>query len=913
VSASADAPRRKYRDGARIGGGGMAEVFRSTVTGVEGFERPVAIKRILPSVSNDPRFAAMFVNEARISAMLHHPNIVQVLDFDRDDDGRLFLVMELVDGMDLATLMQRGPVPVGVAVYIVSEVLKALAYAHDLADPDGKPLRIVHRDVSPHNVLLSRDGAVKLADFGIAKALGAAGAETSELLKGKPLYMAPEQVTDPGSVDHRADLFAVGATLHELLTGRRVYRGSTADEILTDVVQVARRYRDLERVSDLGELGTVLHGLLHVDRETRLAHAHAAASMLATAGLIPTDGALTLAAHVRHEATRPRPLLARPGMATDDRLMRAETRTRAPRRRAPNVRLAGAAVAAALIVAVATLVWSSRSHSGEPGAMVPAGAGSWDGRSPDRRLTSYATHDFYISWLRFSPDGKRLALVHDGRLTIEDLTSGEKRDLTPPNTRFSLASWFPDGQRLLVCMHNDSAFDVGVLQLTNGAIHSLGFGGWFAEPSRHGTLIATTDGDGLWVSGADGVGRRRLVSRADVSYLGAPSWSPDDQWIIYGSVSIDGKESIRAASVHGPTRSIVLNATDSRGAYWTTDGRLIYASAANEEVTLQAVALDPATAQPRGPTTLLTTIHEDVQVYDVSRDGRRVLYGRGTPVRARYVGLLGANELQGLHTADHQEWTLIGSSADDAITYYSTSTTPGRSDVLAVDPATPVRVLASVPGTLVDAAVVPDGGAVLYLQRDERAGKLSLARADATGRPPVELDVLPYDNRIALGLSCARRPGATCVLGTVEGSDAVLYEVDPQKGRGRIIARLAGAAPPWHFDLSADGRHLVVTQTLHALQTIDVASGDVHDVAMGLPAAFGDATWIGNSDSLLVDGGTPGVSTLLRIDPGQPPRQLWTSTSERIAGLRVSNDGTQLDMRTSAYNTNFWLLTAPDD
>src|SRR5262249_14332448 len=153
-----------------IGGGGMAEVFEATAHGAEGFARPVAIKRMLPALSLDPAFGQMFVNEARIASLLHHENIVSVLDFDRAPANRLFIVMELVRGVDLRKLAASGPLPWSVIVFILAEVLNGLGYAHEL-ESGGRPLRIVHRDVSPHNVMVSWDGAIKVVDFGIAKAL----------------------------------------------------------------------------------------------------------------------------------------------------------------------------------------------------------------------------------------------------------------------------------------------------------------------------------------------------------------------------------------------------------------------------------------------------------------------------------------------------------------------------------------------------------------------------------------------------------------------------------------------------------------------------------------------------------------------------------------------------------------------
>jgi len=275
----------KYEYQRRLGGGGMAEVFLASTVGVEGFTRPVAIKRVLPSFSEDPSFATMFVNEARLSSILRHPNIVQVLDFDRDGEARLFLVMELVEGKDLSDLAETGPLPIPVVVHVIGEVLKGLAHAHEMTTTEGRPLGIVHRDISPHNVLVSWDGAVKVSDFGIAKAMLASGAGRSGMIKGKPLYMAPEQVISPDDLDHRADLFAVGVMLFELLTGQRIYKGNTQEEVLTDVIQVAKGWRQLTAPTSLRpelpwDLAQVVMMLLAPDRQHRFASARDALDAL---------------------------------------------------------------------------------------------------------------------------------------------------------------------------------------------------------------------------------------------------------------------------------------------------------------------------------------------------------------------------------------------------------------------------------------------------------------------------------------------------------------------------------------------------------------------------------------------------------------------------------------------------------
>jgi serine/threonine protein kinase len=225
----------KYVLDAPLGVGGMAEVFRAHTIGAEGFERPVAIKRVLSDASRNPVFAEMFVSEAKLSSRLQHPNIVSVLDFDRDHEGRLYLVMELVEGHDLDGLISSGRLPFSVVIYTITEVLRGLGYAHDLPVGADGVRGLVHRDVSPHNVLCSWSGAVKVSDFGIAKARAATVASASMTIKGKPAYMSPEQING-APLDGRSDLFAVGIMLWQMLTGQHLFASSTTSETLARVL-----------------------------------------------------------------------------------------------------------------------------------------------------------------------------------------------------------------------------------------------------------------------------------------------------------------------------------------------------------------------------------------------------------------------------------------------------------------------------------------------------------------------------------------------------------------------------------------------------------------------------------------------------------------------------------------------------
>jgi tRNA A-37 threonylcarbamoyl transferase component Bud32 len=225
----------KYVLDAPLGMGGMAEVFRAHTVGAEGFERPVAIKRVLPDASRNPAFAEMFVAEAKLSSRLQHPNIVSVLDFDRDHEGRLYLVMELVEGRDLDGLIDSGRLPFPVVIYTICEVLRGLGYAHDLPLTADGVRGLIHRDISPHNVLCSWSGAVKVSDFGIAKARAATAASASVTIKGKPAYMSPEQISGT-PLDGRSDLFAVGVMLWQMLAGQYLFAAGSTTETLARVL-----------------------------------------------------------------------------------------------------------------------------------------------------------------------------------------------------------------------------------------------------------------------------------------------------------------------------------------------------------------------------------------------------------------------------------------------------------------------------------------------------------------------------------------------------------------------------------------------------------------------------------------------------------------------------------------------------
>jgi serine/threonine protein kinase len=232
--------QQRYRVVEKLESGGMAEVFRAESEGLQGFKKQVAIKRVLPHLSEKKKFISMFLDEARLSAHLSHSNCVQVFDIGVGDNA-YFIVMEFVDGANLKAIAESlrknvKEFPVAYVAFIAQEICKGLAYAHELCDPNGVDLHIVHRDMSPPNVLITKYGEVKIVDFGLAKANSQLERSEPGIIKGKFSYLSPEAAMGQ-EVDSRTDIFAVGIILWELLAGRRLFLGETDFQTVKKVQQ----------------------------------------------------------------------------------------------------------------------------------------------------------------------------------------------------------------------------------------------------------------------------------------------------------------------------------------------------------------------------------------------------------------------------------------------------------------------------------------------------------------------------------------------------------------------------------------------------------------------------------------------------------------------------------------------------
>jgi serine/threonine protein kinase len=242
----------KYLILGKIATGGMAELYQAKITSVEGFEKLVAIKKILPNLTQDKNLVNMFIDEAKLAAMLTHQNIVQIYDLG-STEGAYFIAMEYIHGKDLRIASNKAedknqPLPLEYAIYITCSICSGLDYSHNLKDFQGNPLKLIHRDISPQNILITYEGEVKVVDFGIAKAAKKTSDTRDGLIKGKVAYMSPEQAAGK-TIDHRSDIFSTGILLYEMVTGKRMFEGS--DLKVLDRVRKADFQPPEEIITDL--------------------------------------------------------------------------------------------------------------------------------------------------------------------------------------------------------------------------------------------------------------------------------------------------------------------------------------------------------------------------------------------------------------------------------------------------------------------------------------------------------------------------------------------------------------------------------------------------------------------------------------------------------------------------------------
>src|SRR5262245_48471926 len=325
-----------------LGVGGMAQVFKARALGPGGFRRDVVVKRILPEYGRDSEFIRMFVDEAKLLGMLHHPNVVQVYEFG-EDDGVLFLALEYVEGPSLSRVLRtlRGAnkrMPPAIVAFVAREICRALECVHELRDEQNRPLGAIHRDVTPSNVILTSAGEVKLLDFGVATFKDAQQATKSGTVKGKPAYLAPEQL-EGKEIDGRVDLFALGIVMHEMLTLQHLFAGDSDLGTVKQIMEMEIPRPSAQRNDVPEALDAVVMRALERDRTKRFATAGEMAAALdefVVASKLHVGDVVSFVRAVAAAST-PQPIVVKPGVVRGGRRARVQRfeGDRPPRRRVP--------------------------------------------------------------------------------------------------------------------------------------------------------------------------------------------------------------------------------------------------------------------------------------------------------------------------------------------------------------------------------------------------------------------------------------------------------------------------------------------------------------------------------------------------------------------------------------------------
>lgn len=364
------------------------------------FERPYALKRLLPQLSDDEEVREMFLEEARLAGLLSHPNVVGVLDVGEDAEGP-FLLMEYVEGLSVSELLRHvvaadDLLPIGVALRIVDQAARGLRAAHELVTQDGRELTLIHRDVSPQNILVGFDGVVRVVDFGIAKAIGGDGQSSTHALKGKHGYMSPEQLRFE-RLDARTDVYALGVVLFELLTGRRLYPGRKLDEVARRVLHEPPPDLAMFRGDAPPALEALLFAMLAKDRERRVASAAAVSALIAPilADVEASEGTLDVRSYMTEQLAEVCAQLRAERQAAIDRAIRrpeeetdleiaVEVEPRGTRWRLPAAVVAGALLGAGALglarLAMDDEVPSTPAAEAEVGGIVEDDDGTRDAR-----------------------------------------------------------------------------------------------------------------------------------------------------------------------------------------------------------------------------------------------------------------------------------------------------------------------------------------------------------------------------------------------------------------------------------------------------------------------------------------------------------------------------------------------------
>jgi eukaryotic-like serine/threonine-protein kinase len=852
--------------------------LRVTLTSGTKLGRDVAIK-VLPSfLSTDSERLRRFEQEARAAAALNHPNILAVFQMGTYE-GAPYMVSELLEGETLREQIKRGRLSVRKSIDYGVQIARGLAAAYEKS--------IVHRDLKPENLFVTKDGRVKILDFGLAKLTQPSSEHSAPTLTesteagvvmGTVGYMSPEQVRGQAA-DHRADIFAFGAVLYEMLAGKRAFQKPTSADTMSAIMN-----EDPPSISQVTTnippaLQRVVHRCLEKNPEQRFQSASDLA--FALDALSETSGS----AAVRSNKER--------------------------------WRISRLWAVAAVLVAVVAAVFMLRFRTPRPEPKHEL---------VERQLTANPPENSISSWA-MSRDGKYLAYSDflSKSLYLLAIDSGEIRQLPLP-AQYQPVDWFPDGNHLLM-MAGGLSGDLWKVSTWDSSLRKL-WGGNAAQAfvSPDGSHIAFVNGGRLWLMGADGEEPREIPT-SDSSDYWTIAWSPTGQRLAYirsqGSFA-KRQVTIETCDLAGGARTVVLSdpdmwdANDIGEIAWLPDGRIIYSTSKSGDSDLWAITANPSTGKQSGQATRLVGWKSfRARGPQASADGKRLIASRNHTETGIYIGNLAFGD----KTFAPHRFTVDGWSnevdawtKDSKAILFSSKRNGSRWAIFKqdVDAKIPETLIAgsehywaprlSAEGTLLySASAAPD-------ESNDTTMRLMSTPEQGGARSTLMMGSYTY--------ACGSSPSSSCVAAELKDKQLIFYYLDPVKGRGEEIARLAGykTLEP-RFDLSPDGSRLAIVDQGQGKGEIRILNLADRKFAV-LPVrdwkwqSLQHIKWAADGKHLFALAQSSSSWSLLSVDANANPRVLQEIPAGAgwIAGIVPSPDGKRLAFTKRVFVNDVMLL-----
>ncbi len=884
-----------YEIVARLATGGMGEVWLARDVRLD---RKAAVKVLPAHLTEDVDRVARFRQEARAASALNHPNVCTIYTLGTTYDGRVFIAMEYIDGRTLRERLDGEALPVRDATEIAAQIASGLAAAHGAG--------VIHRDIKPENVMIRSDGLVKVLDFGLAKldpriAPFEAGRSTRTELRtdgsvvGTMAYMSPEQASGR-PLDARTDIFSLGAVLYEMVTGRQAFAGQSPaivhDGILnrTPTAPIRLNPEVPPRLED------IVMKALEKDRDLRYQ----------TAAELRTD-----LVRLKRDSDAPAAVAPRNNHTT------SRVRSRVP------AIIVGLGLLLTVLLGLTVLGWGSvRSLL-------------FRSELQEIQLTTNSSEN-PVSAAAISPDGKSLAYADQTGLHLRQIDTGDTHTLAATDIGYiNRVCWFPDGSKLIVSGTPAKGGQPAIwsLSIVGATPKKLRENAIQASASSDGSEIGFMDTDRthVWLMGANGEEPRPVVTAGPGEmFYGTVYWA---NRLIYGRVrtfveksgSVEQQVSAESRDSAGHT-SVLITDPGLRAAAYLPDGRVLYSLVTqptlNRDASLWVAQADLQMGGLRGERHLRDWPGVSLWEFSASADGRRVVFVKtgnqqdvyvadltpdGTPVNPRRFTLDDSND-----TATN--WSPDGKT----ILFHSDRN--GTFDIFrqALDRPIPEAIVSGPGDEMGPTAVTPDGAWFYYIVKT-KGWRLNPALGDAVWQTPAAggpREKVADDSHPHWAL-CPRSTSAGCVLVEQDRTELVIYELDPLRGKGRVIARSAVTSDPYFpTDLSHDGSRLAILMTKERrIRVLSLNGEPPRDVAVtGWSLGFGAFYWSADdsgwyvSSQTSVDQGLAQATDLLRIGLDGTVKVVWhQSVRDSMSGI-PSPDGRHIALTGASSVSNVWML-----